>query len=502
MHFSALRFRSHSLLILFAVCIFLALAVGSSLTHRPQIDEGLFASPALNLANSGQMGTTVLEIEGSPLTRINERTYWVMPLFLLNAAASFEVFGFSLLAMRLVSVFWGCLLIFSLYFISTKLSENKNIGLLCAFLVACNYTVLDTASSGRMDMMCASLGFAAIAVYLLLRERNLTYAVFSSQFLVVCAGLTHPNGILAFFGLIFLTLYFDFRRLRFQHIAVALAPYLIGGAGFGAYILQDPIAYRDQFTDQFLMGGRAKGFSSPLSGFIREFTERYPHAYGLGANSGGHSGPIYLKSLILIGYLLGVLGVIFTKSLRHNRNYRALLWMTAIYFAVMALIDGQKQTPYLIHIVPFYCVLLALWINWIWENRKAPVFVPAVGLCLLLALQTGGMVLRIKQNTYANVYQPTIDYLKQHALPEDTIMGGAELGFGLQFPENFVNDARFGYLTGKRPKFIVMDDATHSAWESSKEFAPELYEYIPLLLKENYTLAYENAAYKIYVRRW
>ncbi|MBA2736159.1 MAG: hypothetical protein H0U50_05130 [Pyrinomonadaceae bacterium] len=62
-----------------------------------------------------------------------------------------------------------------------------------------------------MDMMSASLGFIGIAAFLLLRERNLTLAVLLSQTFVVLSGLTHPNGIIAFFGLLFLTFYFDFR---------------------------------------------------------------------------------------------------------------------------------------------------------------------------------------------------------------------------------------------------------------------------------------------------
>ena len=158
--------------------IFFAVASGSALTNRPQIDEGMFASPALNLAREGFFGTTVLETEHSPLTRIEQRTYWVMPLFLVNAAASFKVLGFGLFAMRLVSIFWGLILIFSGFLIALKLSENRNLALLAAALLACDYMVLDTASQARPDMMCAALGFAAIAAFLVWREKNFALACF------------------------------------------------------------------------------------------------------------------------------------------------------------------------------------------------------------------------------------------------------------------------------------------------------------------------------------
>ena len=494
-------FKPNVYIIFAAILLFLTLAVGSSLTHRPQIDEGLFASPAYNLATGGFLGTTVLEIENSPLTRINERTYWVQPLFLLNAAASFKIFGFSLFTLRLVSIFWGLVLLWSWFVIMHKLSANRGVAVLCLLLLACDYVILDNSASGRMDMMSASLGFAALAVYLGRREKNLLQAVLFSQILVVASGLTHPNGAMPFLGVLFTTVYLDWKNLGLRHFAVALLPYAIGGAAFGWWIWQDFAAWRAQFVDNVLMGGRMKGFESPLNGFVREFTSRYPQAFGLGRISGGHSGPVFLKSVILLGYLIGVGGVLLTRSLRENRQYRLLIYLAVIYFAFLALADGQKETPYLVHIVPFYLACLALWANWAWQNRPVPRAALAIGFCGFLALQTGGMALRIRQNTYARVYQPAVDYLKQNSNERDLIMGGAELGFDLRFTDKFVSDGRFAYQTGKRPRFIVFDDAAHNSWKESEVFAPELYLYIPILLSEEYRVVYENAAYKIYERR-
>ena len=224
-----------------------------------------------------------------------------MPLYLLNAAASFKIFGFSLFSMRLVNILWGFGLLLAWYYIVLKLAGDKKIALTCLVLLACDYTVLDTSASGRMDMMSASLGFIGIAVFLNLRERNLLPAILLSQTFAVSSAYA-SDGVMAFLGLLFLTLYFDFRRIGLKHIAAAFVPYIIAGTAFGLWVMQDLAAFKDQFIDNALMGGRMKGVSSPFSGFIREFTEKYPHAFGLQGNSGGHSGPIYLKSLILIGY--------------------------------------------------------------------------------------------------------------------------------------------------------------------------------------------------------
>lgn len=492
--------RLHRIVIAFALCMFLCLSVGSSLTHRPQIDEGMFASPAYNLANHGFFGTTVLEIEKSPLTRIDQRTYWVMPLFLLNAAASFKAFGFSIFTMRLVSILYGLLLLLAVYVIALKISGDKTTALFALLLTACDYMVLETASSARMDMMSASLGFCAISIYLFLRERNLLLAVFVSQCVIVLDGLTHPNAITAFFGLLFLTVYLDFGRLTLRSVLVAAVPYLIGGAAFGLWVMQDPAAFKDQFIDNATMGGRMSGLSSPIKNISREFTDRYPHAFGLGPTSSGHSGPIFLKAFMLVGYVAGLVGTLLIKELRQNRNIRALLAVTAIYFLIMSILDGQKQTTYLIHIVPFYLIFLAIVLGWLWRTQKLPRLAIACAALGVIALPAGGMALKISQNTNGNFYRPMIQFLKENSTEKDIVMAGSDLGFGLGFESNLLADGQFGYSTGKRPRFIVTDSAVDSSWRDSKVLWPEYYEYFPNLLKE-YKVSYENDAYKVYERR-
>ena len=249
------------------------------------------------------------------------------------------------------------------------------------------------------------------------------------------------------------------------------------------------------------MGGRMSGFSSPLQNIIREFTEKYPHAFGLQGNSSGHSGPIYLKSLILIGYVVGLFGVLFVKELRKNRNYLALLILGAIYFFVIAILDGQKQTPYLIHIIPLYIVFLAIFLRWIQQKLGLSDIVLIAVTVLFVIVPAGGMAVRIRQNTYKNFYQPTIDFLKENVGANDTIMGGSELGFGLNFARNHIADGRFGYYTHKRPRFIIYDSAVENSWEGSKTLFPEFYEYFPRLLNEQYKVVYENDAFKVYERR-
>lgn len=493
-------YRKLPLTIACVIILYLALAAGSALAERPYIDEGMFASPGLNLATKGFMGTTVLETTGSPLKNIRQRTYWVMPLFLVNQGIWYKIFGFSLFSMRAISIMWGLVGVISWFLIVSHLSGNRKVGLLAFVLIALDYTFLSAASLGRMDMMSAALGFAALAAYLSLRERNLKVALLTSQALVVASGLTHPNGIMPCVALLFLTLYYDRHRIGWRHVLTAALPYLVGAIGEGLYILQDPSAFQAQFIDNVKMGGRMSGFSAPWVGFVNEFTQRYPHGFGLGARSAGHSGPVYLKSLILIGYAAGILGAIFTRRLRQDKGVRALLVMTAIYFVIMSVIDGQKETFYLVHIVPFYLALLAVWVHWCWTNSSVPAPAIVLGLCGLLTLQAGGIIYRAKKNTYQNLYVPAITFLKHNTDQRTFIAGSSALGFGLNFPDNLVDDPRFGYTSGKKPDILVFGEENVQSLEQARLNQPELYQYITRLLATEYRQIYENPSFKIYAR--
>jgi 4-amino-4-deoxy-L-arabinose transferase-like glycosyltransferase len=492
--------RNTKITVVFILAVFLLFAIGSSLTNRPQVDDAMFANASYNLAENGFFGTTMFDKSRENLLRIEQKTYWVMPLFLLQTSLFFKLFGFGIFSMRLVSIFWGLILLGSFYFIGSKLSGKKAVGVLAMAFIGFDYMVLDTSSSGRMDLMSASLSFLSLAIYLVLREKNLLWAIFLSQLCVTLSGLTHPNAIIAFLAMIFVTLFLDFKNLSWKHIFVAAAPYLIGGLGYGSYVLQDFEAFRSQLIENATMSGRMGGTSSPLTSFLREFTEKYPQAFGLGFNSSGHTGPIYLKSLNLLGYIIGLFSLIFIKPLRQNRNYLILLVWVAIQFVVMSLLDGQKQTYYLIHVIPLYCLCLAVFVNWAWENSALPKGLIILGCLGFFALNLGGMALRIKQNTYGNYYKPVIAFLLENSKNGEIIMGGSELGFGLKYSDILIGDPTLGMRSGKRAKYIVYDSAMELSWREAEKFNPEYYEYLPHLLLE-YDIVYENPSYKIYTRR-
>src|SRR6185369_9070971 len=109
----------HSVIICGIVLGYLLLAVGSARTLLPWCDEAWFASPALNLINSGYMGTSVLDptadFRTNRIQGINRYTYWIVPLYPVTQALWDKLLGFNLFTVRLYSVAWGLVALAALY---------------------------------------------------------------------------------------------------------------------------------------------------------------------------------------------------------------------------------------------------------------------------------------------------------------------------------------------------------------------------------------------------
>jgi len=474
------------------IVFYLFLAIGRTITDSPGCDEGWFASPALNLATNGHMGTTVIEESNLGMTTgIHQYTYWIMPLNVLTQAAWYKAFGFGLFSMRSISILSGLVALVAWLSIMQSLSGDKKVTLLALVLIALDFAFIRSASSGRMDMMSAALNFTAFAAYLRLRDRHLTLAVLISQCLVVASGLTHPNGFLGFIGLVLLSLYFDRRSIKWRHVILAIVPYAIGFVAYGLYVMRDPDLFLTQLSGNG--GGRLWGAANPWGALKFEIAERY---LGLSA-----AGPNYLKISLILAYAAGVAGAIFTKEIRQQRGSRALLIVTALFFTYLTLFEGTKLYLYMVHITPLYAALLAAWIAWCWRSRGVPRWIIAPAFCGLIVLHLTGSVYVMLRNSYQNSYLPAVSFLNQHADQNALIMGTAEMSFGLRFPGTLLDDKWLGYNTGRIPDFVVEDTRfeQEQLWAQAKR--PEIFEHVRTLLAQQYQQVYNKASYRIYARR-
>lgn len=435
------------------------------------------------------------------LKGLNRYTYWTVPLHLIVQAGAYEVFGFSLFTLRSISLCFGLVALVSWFVIVRTLGGSNEAGLLTVLLLAVDYNFVMASSFGRMDMMSAALGSAGLACYLALRERNFALSLFVSHGLIVASGLTHHFGILWLIGNIFLVLYFDKKKLNLRHLGLVSIPYLVGAIGWGLYILQSPALFLSQFTGNAASDNRLAALTSPFRTFAREITERYFVAFGLGSHSVGHSGLIKLKAVILLVYVIAIVGFISTKELRRDRNARALLILTAIFFVVMSLWDGQKLTWYLIHIIPLYTGIVALWLSNLGQRGRAMRVVFGLVVLGISLFQVGALLMRARVNSYRDSYLPAIAYLKSHMQPDSLVMGSAELGFGLNSFDQVIDDSRLGFASGKKPTFIVVEEVYTTEFEGLKTKYPETYRFIGNRLSKEYELAYDHEFYQIYKQR-
>src|ERR1044071_6727965 len=104
-----------------------------------------------------------------------------MPLQPLTLSMWYRVFGFGVFSTRSLSIVWGLVALVSWFIIVRSLFKRTWLAFIVLALLSCDYIFIVCASSGRMDMMSAALGFAGFAAYLRLRERSLAWAVFVSQ---------------------------------------------------------------------------------------------------------------------------------------------------------------------------------------------------------------------------------------------------------------------------------------------------------------------------------
>jgi len=442
-------------IVLATIAIYLIIAALTVLTKRPWCDEAWFASPALNLLEEGHMGISVKELAGFRFTRMDQYTYWQPPLYYLAQAAWYSIFSFSLFSMRFLSVFWGIILLFSLLSVLNTLTNNRNIALLAAALTAVDFLFIGKAADGRMDMMSTALAFAGFAAYLSLRRKNLLFALLAGHALVAASGLTHPNGIMALMGIVFLNLYYDRDRIRVKHVLVALIPYALGLLGWGLYILQDPQAFLDQFGGNFTE--RFSGSLSLLTAFQMEITQRYLATYGF-AEGASLMGKI--RVLILIAYFMGLIGCAFSAELRKRTGVRALLILFLLYFLPMSMLIGNKSPNYLIYILPFYTSLLSvLAVRW-WQESRTPKYLIVSSLALIFALQIGINIRHILNDNYRTDYLPTIERLRGLDYESSIVMGSAELAFELDLDRTLSMTPGWDTSPAKGPILSLLNPAT------------------------------------------
>jgi 4-amino-4-deoxy-L-arabinose transferase-like glycosyltransferase len=425
------------------------------------VDEAWFTSPALDLVTRGKFGTLLLDPAGSHLRLyradaflqgINEHTYWVMPLHLLQLAAWGKLFRFSVFSMRVPSVLWGGVALGSIGLIVKRLYDGSGAAFIGAAVLAIDFGFLSGAADVRMDMTCAALGLAALAAYLCLREISFQGAVIAAHALAAASVFTHPNGVFTSAGLLLTMLWLDRPRVRPLTAAWIAVPYLLPGLLWAIYCWHAPAEFAAQMSAN--SAARASDLLAPWRGVWREINGRFRNHFF----PEGGIGKVKIIGLLLYLAALGILT--FAKKLRKKRGCQLLLWLTLLQFLCLSVFANLKVPYYLVYILPYFAAATGIATSYLWSSYGLRVrALCTIALVCYAAVQTAVVMnLTFVTAGYRNEYTPVIAYLKSTLQPDDLIMGPAQLGFSLGFENpQLVDDVWFGYWSGRRPTILVVD---------------------------------------------
>jgi hypothetical protein len=155
----------------------------------------------------------------------------------------------------------------------------------------------------------------------------------------------------------------------------------------------------------------------------------------------------------------------------------------------------------LVHIDPLYAILLGIFAMWLWRAARMPKWVIAAALAGVAAVQIGGILMRVRIDTYGVQYAPAVDYVRRHAGTDGLLLASCDFGFGYGFTSNFRDDPLLGYDSGRVPGYIVWDvDAYQDEFDKNSEMKPGAHRYVTAMLRQ-YDVVFHNIGYTIYRRR-
>ena len=476
----------------------------TALVRQPFVDEGLLADPAWNYLQTGGTGTVSLNEHSfgistirTPLTRIEDHTYWTLPLHIAAQVVWYRLTGFGLLQMRFLSIAWSLVALSALYLVCEALEIPGS--LLAVGFLATDFIFLTQAAHGRPDMMCLALWLTGLAAFLRLRERHLGAALFACASLAGASCLTHPLGAIGVVVAALMIWQLDAKRLAWRHLPIVVAPFVLWGMAWGLYALQDFAAFRDQL---YMNGStRAAAVFGPVEGLRREIVLRYLATFGVGGGpfAGGHAA---LRPLLFVIPLTYFGALVTGWSMRLERGARILVRCVTAAIVVLVFADDSKKSFYLIHTHALLAPVLAAVLVSLWRSGRAG-RVLSTGVALLLAaVQLGPTVLRVHVNPLARDYTPVMSQLLPRVSPGDpkgTIVGSDEIGFVLGF-DHIQDDEWLGYLDGVKPSTIVLDFRYKLAVAALRRRDAGFDTYVARLLPEYRQEPYSNGQYTVLTR--
>ena len=215
--------------------------------------------------------------------------------------------------------------------------------------------------------------------------------------------------------------------------------------------------------------------------------------------SGGSWKDVYRPQLVILSlYWGGAIVALIDGKIRRQEGTRLLLSLTALYWVILWLFEGLKLRVYIVHTLPLFAALGALWISSWTEGRKV---LRLAVVAVIVGIQFLGIGYGFRENQYRNQFLPAAAYMKEHGQPGSLILASGVFAFAFGFDGRVVDDVRLGYFSGKRPEFYVRDIWYNDWLQKSETSDPAVYRHVRDALAQRYVEVFRNPGYTIYQLR-
>jgi 4-amino-4-deoxy-L-arabinose transferase-like glycosyltransferase len=322
----------------------------------------------------------------------------------------------TLLPERIVSLFFGFLLLFAIYSIAKRL-YTKWFGLLAVLLVSISWPFLYSAHLARYDIITAAFGFEAIALYL----NNRPARAWVSLAAGLCIGLAfeiHPHG--AVYGLAVVALYllhYRWSMFRTRHFWT----FLLGIAlGLAFYALLHIVPYpRTYFALNQLVF--TKTHTPPVLTLdplviLQAFSD---------------------MGMLFVGVNLALIPIIVWAAValtkRHSEADKTLLVLNAALIGGVVLLFRNKAAYYAIMFTPAIDLMVGAFLlqslqrPWHGRFRDYARYTLIWGFCILAIVLN---LSNLRLDSW-RVYQEAQGFINQAAQPGDSIMASQTFWLGL-----------------------------------------------------------------------
>ena len=452
--------RKHLLRIaVIAACaFFISTCLLTALTKLPYVDEGTFGGSAVNIIHTGFSGnpSTPPWGLGIPLIESTRYNFWVMPGYLYTLAGWFRIAPASVMSGRMLSIIFGVGALILFYSLIRLLKGSRTLATLSVVLLATDFNMILRSSISRMDSMSLMLNLAAWVAYLKLRRDNLSMALFVSSVLAALSVVTHPNGIIAFFGIVILVFVLDRARLTPRCAIPFIAGAAVPTVAAASLILQAPAVWTQQVHSHAIH--RFSGLEHPLTSIWEEFLNRYYWTFG-GLGFGSPLDTRYpfermILLLVLVAYSAAAVAMFFPRFRRTQlvKSTLSIFLATTIYFTFF---ETGKLVVYNLHILPWFCLFLATVAIYAFEVKRLRL-ATAAALAVVFLVNFTSVMFYDRSDHYRQSYVPVVNLFRSTMGPNDLVLTHAYFGFELGF-NRVTEDFTLVDIVRRKPLYVTLD---------------------------------------------